>query len=126
MPADAMQRIAAEAARASKSLNDPVKAIEDKWMLLPAYLQVKGLVKQHIDSFNYFVDVDLKNIIRANERVTSDIDPKFYLKYTDISVGRPERADPDAIDRSITPHECRLRDITYSAFIYVDLSLIHI
>ena len=37
---------------------------------MPAYLQVKGLVKQHIDSFNYFVDVDLKNIVRANERVT--------------------------------------------------------
>jgi len=113
--------VAANAERAGKDLAEPVKAIEDKWTLVPAYLQVKGLVKQHIDSFNYFIDVDLKNIIRANERVTSDIDPKFYLKYTDISVGRPERMDPDAIDRSITPHECRLRDITYSAFIYVDI-----
>lgn len=116
-----MEEVMEAAARAGKSLNEPVKAIEDKWLLLPAYLQVKGLVKQHIDSFNYFVDVDLKNILRANERVTSDIDPKFYLKYTNITVGHPERADPDAIDRSITPHECRLRDITYSAFIYVDI-----
>ena len=116
-----MDAVLAEAARADPSLTAPVKAIEDKWLLLPAYLQVKGLVKQHIDSFNYFVDVDLKNILRANERVTSDIDPKFFLKYTDIHVGHPERADPDAIDRSITPHECRLRDITYSAFIYVDM-----
>ena len=41
------------AAQAGKSLTEPVKAIEDKWLLLPAYLQVKGLVKQHIDSFNY-------------------------------------------------------------------------
>ena len=116
-----MEEVMEAAARAGKSLNEPVKAIEDKWLLLPAYLQIKGLVKQHIDSFNYFVDVDLKNILRANERVTSDIDPKFYLKYTNITVGHPERADPDAIDRSITPHECRLRDITYSAFIYVDI-----
>jgi len=31
-------------------------------------LKAKGLVKQHIDSFNYFVDVDLKKIVkRANE-----------------------------------------------------------
>lgn len=51
----------------------------------------------------------------------SDIDPKFFLRYTDIHVGRPERSDADAIDRSITPHECRLRDITYSAFICVDI-----
>ncbi|PKI83324.1 Ret1p [Malassezia vespertilionis] len=119
--ADGLDEVIAAAEHAGKGLADPVKAIEDKWMLLPAFLQVKGLVKQHIDSFNYFVDVGLKNILKANERVTSDIDPKFYLKYTNIFVGRPERADPDAIDRSITPHECRLRDITYSAFIYVDI-----
>ncbi|KAN0065336.1 DNA-directed RNA polymerase III complex subunit Rpc2 [Thecaphora frezii] len=104
-----------------KGLMDPIKAVEDKWQLLPAYLQVKGLVKQHIDSYNYFVDVDLKNIIKANEKITSDIDPKFYLKYTDIVVGEPQRNDPDAIDRSITPHECRLRDITYSAHIFVNI-----
>lgn len=104
-----------------KGLMDPIKAVEDKWELLPAYLQVKGLVKQHIDSYNYFVDVDLKNIIKANEKITSDIDPKFYLKYTDIVVGEPQRSDPDAIDRSITPHECRLRDITYSAYIFVNI-----
>lgn len=40
---------------------------QDKWQLLPAFLAVKGLVKQHIDSFNYFVDVDLKNIVRRPE-----------------------------------------------------------
>jgi len=56
--------------------------------------------------------------------VTSDIDPKFYLKYTDIRVGQPERTDSEAIDRKITPHECRLRDTTYSAQIYVDIEYV--
>lgn len=65
-----MERVIEGAEREGKGLADPVKTIEDKWTLLPAFLQVKGLVKQHIDSFNYFVDVDLKNIVRANERVT--------------------------------------------------------
>nr|QBH67447.1 DNA-directed RNA polymerase subunit beta [Ustilago esculenta] len=104
-----------------KGLVDPIKAVEDKWELVPAFLQVKGLVKQHIDSYNYFVDHDLKNIIRANEKITSDIDPKFYLKYTDITVGEPRRYDGDALQRPITPHECRLRDITYSAHIFVNI-----
>lgn len=36
---------------------------QDKWKLLPAFLAVKGLVKQHLDSFNYFVDVELMNIV---------------------------------------------------------------
>ena len=53
--------------------------------------------------------------------MTSDIDPSFWLRYTDIRVGLPERGDSEAVDRSITPHECRLRDTTYSALIYVDL-----
>ncbi|TCD62821.1 DNA-directed RNA polymerase III core subunit ret1 [Steccherinum ochraceum] len=102
-------------------LSDPVKTVEDKWLLLPAFLKVKGLVKQHIDSFNYFVDVDIKNILKANNKVTSDVDPRFWLKYTDIIVGFPDRTDADAIDKSVTPHECRLRDITYGAPILVTI-----
>lgn len=64
-----------------KHITDSVSTAEDKWTLLPAFLKVKGLVKQHIDSFNYFVDVDLKKIVKANERVVSDADPQFFLRY---------------------------------------------
>ncbi|KAJ2079782.1 DNA-directed RNA polymerase III complex subunit Rpc2 [Coemansia sp. RSA 988] len=103
------------------NLSDPIPTVEDKWQLLPAFLRVKGLVKQHIDSFNYFIEVGMKKIVKANELVTSDIDPRFYLKYTGIRVGRPERTDPDAADRLIAPHECRLRDMTYAAPIMVDI-----
>ncbi|KAH6911964.1 DNA-directed RNA polymerase [Coprinopsis sp. MPI-PUGE-AT-0042] len=102
-------------------LTDPVKTVEDKWLLLPAFLKVKGLVKQHIDSFNYFVDVDIKNIVKANNKVTSDVDPRFWLKYTDINVGFPDRNEMEAIDKRVTPHECRLRDTTYSAPIIVTI-----
>ncbi|KAL5520388.1 RPC2 [Sanghuangporus baumii] len=102
-------------------LTDPVKNVEDKWLLLPAFLKVKGLVKQHLDSFNYFVDVDIKNIVKANSKITSDVDPRFWLKYTDIQVGFPDRTDADAVDKSVTPHECRLRDTTYSAPILVTI-----
>ncbi|KAJ2006955.1 DNA-directed RNA polymerase III complex subunit Rpc2 [Coemansia thaxteri] len=102
-------------------LSEPIPTAEDKWQLLPAFLRVKGLVKQHIDSFNYFIEVDLKKIVKANERVTSDVDPNFYLKYTGIRVGMPDRVDADAANRSITPHECRLRDMTYSAQVAVDV-----
>ena len=70
-------------------LSDPVKTAKDKW-LLPAFLKVKGLVKQHIDSFDYFVDHDFKDILNANNRVTSDVDPIFLLVYTNIYLGMPE------------------------------------
>ncbi len=29
---------------------------EDKWHLVPAFLRVRGLVRQHIDSFDHFIE----------------------------------------------------------------------
>lgn len=47
-------------------INKPIKKIEDKWKLIPAFLRLRGLVKQHIDSFNFFINIDMKNIVIAN------------------------------------------------------------
>ncbi|OBT67980.1 DNA-directed RNA polymerase III subunit C2 [Pseudogymnoascus sp. 23342-1-I1] len=109
-----------------KSLTDPIDTAKDKWNLLPAFLKVKGLVKQHIDSFNYFVDHEIKDILKANKFVRSDVDNTFWLEYTDIRVGAPERLDYD--DRKplndVTPNECRLRDLTYAAPIFVDIKYV--
>ena len=33
--------------------------VKEKWKLLPAFLSVRGLVKQHIDSYNHFVNVEV-------------------------------------------------------------------
>lgn len=61
-------------------LCQPIKRITDKFQLLPAFLKVRGLVKQHIDSFNYLINYEIKKIVMANEKVTCDTDPNFYLK----------------------------------------------
>ena len=109
-----------------RSLTDPINTAEDKYWLIPAFLRVKGLVKQHIDSFNYFTEHDLKAILKANEKILSDVDPKFYVQFTDIYIGKPSRKDEEALTResphssNITPQECRLRDLTYAAPVFVD------
>ncbi|GAB1598909.1 DNA-directed RNA polymerase III subunit RPC2-like [Argonauta hians] len=102
-------------------LTEPVKKIEDKWKLLPAFLKVKGLVKQHIDSFNYFINVEIKKIMKANDKVVSDVDLNFYLKYLNIYVGMPDVEEGFNITKPVCPQECRLRDMTYSAPITVDI-----
>jgi hypothetical protein len=63
-------------------LTKPIKTVKDKYELLPAFLKVRGLVKQHIDSFNYLINHEIKKIVRAkgNERVTCDADPNWYLR----------------------------------------------
>ena len=101
----------------------PVAALQDKWRLLPHFLSMRGLMKQHIDSFNYFVQTDIKNIVNAapNREVRSDVDPRWYLKYTDVMVGEPEIQDEANQKTLASPFECRLRDCTYYAPIIVKI-----
>ena len=112
-----------------KSLTDKIDTAADKWNLVPAFLKVKGLVKQHIESFNHFVEVELQKIIEAEPIITSDIDRNFYVKYLQIYVGKPRRTEEIFLDAlpgskeesTVTPNECRLRDMTYAAPIFVDV-----
>lgn len=95
--------------------------LEDKWQLLPAFLMIRGLVRQHLDSFNHFIQVELKEIMKANEYINCDADPNWFVKYTDIRVGKPDIEEGFGVSQKTTPHQCRLRDITYSAPILVDI-----
>mmetsp|Transcript_19885 Transcript_19885/g.67765 ORF Transcript_19885/g.67765 Transcript_19885/m.67765 type:complete len:1122 (+) Transcript_19885:130-3495(+) len=96
--------------------------LDEKYHLLPAFLKARGLVNQHIESFNYFINHEIKKILhaKANEVVKCDIDSTFYLKYKDICVGRPS-VEEDYIVEDISPQRCRLRDMTYAAPITVDV-----
>lgn len=104
----------------------PIKEVKDKWRLLPAFLRVRGLVKQHLDSYNHLVNIEIKHIVRANERVTCDNQPNFYLKFLDVYMGDPSVEEDISAELTwesgkFTPQECRLRDITYSAPVKVDV-----
>ena len=59
--------------------------------------------------------------MKANEKVTSSADPMFYLKYNNVHVGEPNVEEGFNITKEVTPHDCRLRDMTYSAPITVDI-----
>ena len=74
-----------------EDLTRPIKNVEEKWKLLPHFLRMRGLMRQHIDSFDHFITEELRNIVAAksNCEVRSEADPKFYLRYTDIYIGTP-------------------------------------
>ncbi|KRZ70255.1 DNA-directed RNA polymerase III subunit RPC2 [Trichinella papuae] len=65
--------------------------------------------------------LEIKEIVKANDMVRCTADPSFYIKYIDIRVGFPKAEEADCLKTSVTPHECRLRDITYAAPIFVDI-----
>ena len=106
-----------------EELAKPIKKVEEKWKLLPHFLRMRGLMKQHIDSFNHFINSDMKQIVAAksNCEIRSENEPKFFLQYTDIYVGEPNIDEDAFISANVTPFQCRLRDCTYSAPLYVDV-----
>ncbi|KAH0469211.1 hypothetical protein IEQ34_002443 [Dendrobium chrysotoxum] len=102
------------------NLAKPIKSAVDKFALLPEFLKVRGLVKQHIDSFNYFINNDIKKIIKTNDRIVIPQVPSLYLRYTKISIGKPvEYLEHHA--EELNPHMCRLSDRTYASPIKVDI-----
>ncbi|XVF24522.1 hypothetical protein REPUB_Repub13aG0135400 [Reevesia pubescens] len=106
-----------------QNLAAPIKSAVDKFQLLPEFLKVRGLVKQHLDSFNYFVNTGIKKIVRANDRIVSDVDPSIYLRFKDVRIGEPSMTI-DGISEKINPHTCRLSDMTYAAPILVNIEYI--
>jgi len=64
--------------------------------------------------------------VKANSTITADQDAntdernQFYFKFTDIRVGMPEVKE-DCVSNKITPQECRIRDMTYSSPLHVDV-----
>ncbi len=68
--------------------------------------------------------MDIKNIVMANSKVVCDVDPTFYLKYINVHVGAPDIEETFNVSKASTPHECRLRDTTYSAPITVDIEYV--
>ena len=43
------------------------------WCMPASFLQVRGVVNQHIASYNHFVTVGLKNILKANALIRSEV-----------------------------------------------------
>ncbi|WUR02339.1 DNA-directed RNA polymerase III subunit (RPC2) [Vairimorpha necatrix] len=91
--------------------------------LIKIFFKEKGLARQHIESFNYFINHDIANIVKANDIVDSDIDHTFYLKYTNVRVSMPS-LEENMIKHTLYPMECRLRDLTYASNLYVDIEYV--
>ena len=108
----------------SKTPDDaPVGSLKEKWRLLPHFLRLRSLLRQHIDSFDHFVNVEMKQIVQSPSacEIRSDHDPKFYLRYTDCWVGEPSVQEDSYALQTATPFQCRLRDCSYSAPIFVNV-----
>jgi DNA-directed RNA polymerase subunit B len=97
---------------------------EDRWVVIESFIREKGLVRQHTNSYNDFISRRLREIIEE-ESIVQTSSPNFYAVITDVRIGNPQVREFDgSINNSITPLECRVRNLTYAAPVYVNIVLV--
>ncbi|MHA2218990.1 MAG: DNA-directed RNA polymerase subunit B [Candidatus Hodarchaeales archaeon] len=89
-------------------------ANDDKWEVLKSMYNEFGLVRQHLHSFNEFVDLKLNDIVQERPKIEPDIEG-FYVKLEGIDVGEPSVREADGSERTIYPMEARVRNLIYSS-----------
>ncbi|MFP4195626.1 MAG: DNA-directed RNA polymerase subunit B'' [Candidatus Woesearchaeota archaeon] len=100
--------------------------LDDENMLLKKFFEENSMVHDNLVSFNDFVERELMKILDENKEIEPTIIPPnvedFKIKLDSIWVTKPEITEADGSKRNIFPSEARLRKITYSAPIYMEVS----
>ncbi|MEK6853118.1 MAG: DNA-directed RNA polymerase subunit B'' [Nanoarchaeota archaeon] len=98
----------------------------EKSALLKKYFEEKKFVESNIQSYNNLIEKGLQEVIEENKEAEPTIIPhnieKFKIRFGRINVGKPEITEADGSKRSIYPMEARLRKISYSAPIFLEIS----
>lgn len=75
-----------------------------------------------IESYNEFLLHGLSNIIQNNNQIKIKCDLYNYvIKFYDIMIDKPYIIDDNRNIKYITPHECRIRDISYDSVVTVNI-----
>ena len=98
----------------------------DRSILINKYFDEKQFVESSIQSFNIFIEKGLAEVVAENREVEPSIIPhnieSFKIRFGKISVGKPQVVEADGSKRLIYPSEARLRKLSYSAPIFLEVS----
>ena len=105
------------------SSNDKKIAVDRKYVLVKEFLKNHSLVESNIISFNDFIENKMQEIV--NELSENLENEDFEIRLGKISVGKPNIVEADGSTKLITPSEARLRDLTYSAPVNIEITIKH-
>jgi DNA-directed RNA polymerase beta subunit len=94
----------------------------DKWSVIESYYDLYSPVQQQINSFNQFIDEKVPEIVEENGFISSTNNVDVTLSNVEITNPQIVEADRTAKFR-LMPMEARLRNLTYSGSIYLDIKL---
>ena len=120
----------------SKNINNETH-VENMWKLIESYFSgkhLKQLVRHQIESYNYFVQNQIKKTIDMFNNVTvhslqdyCEINKKYRLdiqiKFDNYNLYRPQIHENNGATKLMFPHEARLRNFTYGSNMTIDLNI---
>lgn len=106
---------------------------EDCWTIISSFFDAKGLVRQQLDSFDEFVQNTMQELVDENSDLildaadqhtghAGDVSRRYELKFGQIYLSRPTITEADGSVVPVFPQEARLRNLTYSAPLYIEMS----
>jgi DNA-directed RNA polymerase subunit B len=103
---------------------------EEKHQLLMSFFKHKGLVRQHLDSYNEFIDHGLQEVIDEVAEIPIEVPESPYkVKLGQIWIIDPQTritgpytTEVDGTKHEIYPMEARLRNLTYAAPIALEMT----
>ena len=103
---------------------------DDQDILLKAFFKEKGLVRQHLDSYNEFIDHELQEVIDEVGEIAIEVpEAPYKVKLGQIWIIDPQTritgpyaTEVDGTKHEIYPMEARLRNLTYSAPIALEMT----
>ncbi len=96
----------------------------DSWAVLRDILQREGVARQHLNSYNEFIAKGLQSIIdEISETEIETVSTPYKVKFGRVELGRPRIVEIDGSVSNIFPMEARLRNLSYSSPIYLDMTI---
>lgn len=90
-------------------------------ILVKEFLKNHSLVESNIKSFNDFVENHMQEVVTELSNALPNED--FEIKLGKVRIGKPDVVESDGSSRLITPAEVRLRKLTYSAPIWMEMAI---
>jgi len=91
--------------------------------LLKAFSEQVGFVNHQINSYNDFLNHRLQKIINEIKEIKLETETgEFKIKLGKVRLEKPYIKEADGSTRFITPMEARIRNLTYAASIFIEMT----